>query len=112
TPQAVQAFRAAYELGPRRKTMPLRGEGNSVDLVKAGRVAQAVYWIGAISWWRPTSFDWDIAPTPGGPGGRPTRGNLSRMAIAKGTKEPDAAWLYASYVLSPEQDLEGAASSG
>src|SRR5205814_9426649 len=32
--------------------------------------------------------------------------------IAKGTKEPDAAWLYASYVLSPEQDLEGAASSG
>jgi multiple sugar transport system substrate-binding protein len=112
SPQAVQALRVAYELGPRRRTMPLRGEGNSVDLVKAGRVAQAVYWFTAASWWRPTPFDWDVAPTPAGPAGSPTRGGVGLLAVARETKEPDVAWAYCTFVLSPEMDVERASTSG
>ncbi len=112
TPQAVQALSVAYELGPRRKTMPLRGEGSSVDLVKAGKIAQAIYWFSAASWWRSTPFDWDVAPTPAGPAGRPTRGDVGRLAISRDTKEPDVAWAYCTFALSPEMDVEIAVSFG
>jgi ABC-type glycerol-3-phosphate transport system substrate-binding protein len=112
TPAAVRALHVAYELAPRRKTMPLRGEGNSNELVRNGRIAAAVYWMAAASWWRTTPFDWDVAPTPAGPAGRPAAAKVGQMAIARSTKEPDAAWLYASLTLSPEVEVANAIERG
>ena len=68
---------------PRRaaRTKPLRGGGSSVDLVKEGRVAQAVYWMHAAAWWREVSFDWDVAPTPAGPARRATYGAINLLGI-------------------------------
>ena len=92
--------------------MPLRGEGSSVDLVKEGRVAQAVYWMHAAAWWRELSFDWDVAPTPAGPARRATYGAVNLLGIGRQTKGPDAAWAFAGVALSSEADLEIASGFG
>jgi multiple sugar transport system substrate-binding protein len=112
TAEAVRALRVAQELGPRRRAMPLAGDGNTVDLVRQGRVAEAVLWFAAASWWRPLSFDWDVAPVPAGPAGRPVRAVVSRLGVWRQTREPDLAWAYAIASLSPEVDLDQAVAFG
>ncbi len=112
SPQGIQALRTVYELAPRRKTMPLRGEGNSVDLIKAGKVAQALYWFAAASWWRPLSFDWDVAPAPAGPAGSTPFGVVDLLGIARDTKDQDAAWALVTFLSLPEIDAERAFGFG
>jgi ABC-type glycerol-3-phosphate transport system substrate-binding protein len=112
TPQGREALRVLEELGPRRRTMPLAGDGDTVDLVKQGRVAQALLWFIAAAWWRPLSFDWDVAPTPAGPAGRPLRAVTNRLGIAAQTKARDLAWAFAVLAVSPEIDLDQARRFG
>ena len=92
TPKAVDALRVASDMSARRKAMALTREGNVQQLVQSGRVAQSIYWMAAVSWWRPTSFDWDVAPVPAGPAGSTTSGGTLHMGIPQGSREPDAAW--------------------
>jgi maltose-binding protein MalE len=112
TAAGIKALQVAYELAPRRKTMPLRGEGSSNELVRNGKIAQAVYWMAAASWWRTTPFEWDVAPTPAGPSGQLTAAKVGQMVIARTSKEPDAAWLYTSLALSPEVEVANAVERG
>ena len=112
TPQGRQALQVLSELGPRRRTMPLRGDGDSVALIKEGRVAQALLWFVAAAWWRPLTFDWDIAPAPAGPAGRPLRAVISRAGIARQSTVPDLAWDYLVLAGSPAMDLDQAVRFG
>jgi ABC-type glycerol-3-phosphate transport system substrate-binding protein len=92
--------------------MPLRGEGNSVDLIKAGKVAQAIYWFAAASWWRATPFDWDVAPAPAGPSGSTAFGVVDFLGIAQQSKDRDAAWALTTFLSAPEIDAERAFGFG
>jgi len=108
----VQALQVLYRLGPQLRTMPLQGEAKSNGLITGNRVAQAIYWMAAAAWWRTASFDWDVAPTPAGPAGNPTYGNVGHLGIALASKQQDAAWTYATFMLSPAVDVENAVSYG
>jgi multiple sugar transport system substrate-binding protein len=112
TPAGREALRVLQELGPRRRTMPLAGDGDSVELIRQGRVAQALLWFVAAAWWRPLSFDWDVAPTPSGPAGRPAHAVTNRLGIAARSRAPDLAWAYALLAVSPEIDLDQAIRFG
>lgn len=47
-------------------------------------------------------WDWDILPAPGGPGGRGTTLGSDGYYIAKGTRNPEAAWEFIKYITSAE----------
>jgi multiple sugar transport system substrate-binding protein len=112
TPAGRRALRVLAELGPRRRTMPLAGDGDTVELVKQGRVAQALLWFVAASWWRPLAFDWDAAPAPAGPAGRPLRAVTTRLGIAARSAARDLAWAYAVQAVGPALDLAQAVRFG
>jgi ABC-type glycerol-3-phosphate transport system substrate-binding protein len=107
-----EALRVLQELGPRRRAMPLGGDGDTGELIRRGRVAQALLWFVAAAWWRPLTFDWDVAPTPAGPAGRPLRAVTSRIGIAARTAAQDLAWAYAVLAVSPAIDLDQALRFG
>jgi len=58
------------------------------------------------------AFDWDVAPTPAGPAGRPLRAETSRLGIAAQSRAHDLAWAYAVLAISPAIDLEQAVAFG
>jgi multiple sugar transport system substrate-binding protein len=112
SPAGRRALQVLTELGPRRRTMPLAGDGDTAELVKQGRVAQALLWFVAAAWWRPLAFDWDVAPVPAGPAGRPLRAVISRLGIAARSPARDLAWDYAVEAVSPAVDLAQAVRFG
>jgi multiple sugar transport system substrate-binding protein len=112
TAEASQALRVAHELGYRRRTMPGREEAKTLDLVRAGNLAQGIYWSAATAWWRTTTLDWDIAPVPRGPTRHASAATTGHLALARDTKALDAAWRYAMVSLSPDADVERASSLG
>gem|GEM_PF-3312574 len=112
SPEAIQALTIAQQLGPQNRTMPLPSEGASDALVRAGRVAQAMYWMAASLWWRSTPITWDVAATPAGPAGQPAYGNINPLVIAASTKQPDVAWSFASFTLAPSFNAQMTAVIG
>ncbi len=112
SPRAVDALRVASEIASRQRAMALPRDGNIQQLVQGGRIAQSLYWMAAVSWWRPTGFDWDVAPAPAGPAGTATAGATLHLGIARELREPDASWLFAGVTLSPEVELDLALGFG
>lgn len=46
-------------------------------------------------------FKFDVAPIPSGPAGRVTSVNSAGFVISSGSKNPDAAWEFLKYAISP-----------
>ena len=69
TPAGREALRVLQELGPRRRAMPLGGDADSGELIRQGRVAQALLWFvaaaGGAHW--PSTGTWP-PPRPARPG--------------------------------------------
>lgn len=74
-----------------------------VDVFEKGTVAMAIGgpWHFA-KYEGITSFDWDIALFPKGPGGRRTRYAAMGYGIWSGSHHPDAAWKLMSFLLDKE----------
>jgi multiple sugar transport system substrate-binding protein len=55
-------------------------------------------------------FDWKIAPIPKGPAGRANFFHLSMFAIARTSHNPQAAWEFLKYMVSPQGIRQGLAA--
>ncbi len=54
-----------------------------------------------------TAFQWDVAPLPVGKGGkRGTGGGGTAWSIARGTKNPEAAWAFLKFITAARAQLE------
>ena len=51
------------------------------------------------------NFEWDICPMPKGPFGDKTTLKGNQLVIYSESKHPDAAWRFAKFLTSPEQEL-------
>ena len=115
SPRAVDALRVASEIASRQRAMALPRDGNIQQLVQGGRVAQSLSWMAAVSWWRPTGFDWDVAPAP-----RPHRGARTRPPPAgrtgcrssRGTTPSGGGWTTACRAPTPRPRGCAAPSTG
>jgi len=55
-------------------------------------------------------FDWKVAPLPKGPEGRANFFHLAMFAIARTSKNPEAAWAFLKYMVSAEGIRAGLAN--
>ncbi|HET7560405.1 MAG TPA: extracellular solute-binding protein, partial [Limnochordia bacterium] len=58
------------------------------------------------------SFNWDVSQVPLGPAKRGTRTSSDMYVVNKNAKNPDAAWEFVKYLLSPEGQMLSAKIAG
>ncbi len=112
---AVSAFNSIvnlYKSGVSPSPSQFSGQG-AEQLFLSGRVGM---YIGAGRWAAydlrdVKRFEWKIAPIPKGSAGRANFFHLSMFAIARTSKNPEAAWEFLKYMVSPEGIKTGLAAA-
>ena len=100
--EARQAWQLLYDMTFVDKSVPDANTSGQYgqDLFMAGIAAMMPMGHWAVPGYSEASFKWDVAPMPAGPAGRFTSVNSAGFVIAKGSKQPDAAWKFLEFVLS------------
>ena len=100
--EARQAWQLLYDMTFVDKSVPDANTSGQYgqDLFMAGIAAMMPMGHWAVPGYSEASFKWDVAPMPAGPAGRITSVNSAGFVIAKGSKQPDAAWKFLEFVLS------------
>lgn len=103
SPEARQAWQLLYDMTFVDKSVPDANTSGQYggDLFLAGVAAMMPMGHWAVPSYAEAGFTWDVAPMPAGPAGRFTSVNSAGFVIAQGSKEPDAAWKFLEFVLSP-----------
>ena len=71
------------------------------DAFDAGVCAMTTIGHWAVPQYASRGFNFDVAPLPEGPAGRATSVNSAGFVISEGSKNPDAAWKFIEYAMSP-----------
>jgi multiple sugar transport system substrate-binding protein len=102
SPEARQAWQLLYDMTFVDKSVPDANTSGQYgqDLFMAGVAAMMPMGHWAVPAYSEANFKWDVAPMPAGPAGRFTSVNSAGFVIAKGSKQPDAAWQFLKFVLS------------
>lgn len=109
--QSIAAFDSIvnlYKTGVSPTPSQFSGQG-AEQLFLTGRVGM---YIGAGRWAAydlrdVKRFEWKVAPIPKGSAGRANFFHLSMFAIARTSKNPEAAWEFLKYMVSPEGIKQG-----
>jgi multiple sugar transport system substrate-binding protein len=103
SPEARQAWQMLYDMTFVDKSIPdanTSGQyGGDLFLANVAAMMPMGHW--AVPSYSEASFKWDVVPMPAGPAGRFTSVNSAGFVIAKGSKQPDSAWQFLKFVLSP-----------
>jgi multiple sugar transport system substrate-binding protein len=103
-PKAREAWQFIDDMMHKDGSMPdpnVSGEyGGDPFLAGAAAMTTIGHW--AIPGYAQSGFKWDVVPMPAGPAGRATSVNSAGFVVAKDSKNPDAAFKFIQYVLSPE----------
>jgi len=102
---AIDSIQALFAEGIAPSPQALQGMGQeSLQLFLSGRVGMLIgngRWA-AYDLLQVDKFDWAVAPIPKGPAGRGNFFHVSIFAIASQAKNPDAAWEFLKFMVSPE----------
>ncbi len=102
SPQAQAGFQVLADMWLTDKSMPTEQQLAQYgwDGFLSGVSAMGVSGHWSVPEYSAAAFKWDIAPMPIGPAGRATGVNSAGFVIAKGSKNPDAAWEFVKYAFS------------
>lgn len=115
SPESIQSFDQIIDLYKSgvSPTPSQFGDQGSEQLFLSGRVAMMVgngRW-SAYSFRDVTRFEWKVAPIPKGSKGRANFFHLAMFAIARNSKNPQAAWEFLKFMVSEAGIKQGLAAA-
>ena len=103
SPEARQAWQFAYDMMFVDKSWADTTTAGQYggDLFLAGKAAMTTIGHWSVPSYAEAGLNFDVAPMPVGPARQATSVNSAGFVIAKGSKNPDAAWKFLQFVISP-----------
>jgi multiple sugar transport system substrate-binding protein len=108
TPKVMEALQLIVDLRLKQRVVPTAADraGRALSFQSGGFAMQQQGASGLSGLVNQAKFEWDLQLLPRGAAARAAIGGLIQMGIPTGTKQPQAAWRFLTYLIGPAGNLE------